>query len=97
MATSKTFNTAGTSTHKGVTKIRFANDYIGRFKILHKNGHENIELIELGQELTKAQICQVLMAHEKFQSDDQQDAIYEFVQRNCREIKEEIEAQLEVA
>ncbi len=37
------------------------------------------------------------MAHEKFQSDDQQDAIYEFVQRNCREIKEEIEAQLEVA
>ena len=49
MATSKTFNTAGTSTHNGVTKIRFANDYIGRFKILHMNGQENINLIELGR------------------------------------------------
>jgi hypothetical protein len=97
MATSKTFNTAGTSTHNGVTKIRFANDYIGRFKILHKNGHENINLIELGRELTKAQICQVLMSHPDFQNDDQQDAIYEFVLRNCKEIKEEIEAQLETA
>ena len=96
MATSKTFEVAGTSTLNGITKIRFANDYIGRFKILHKNGHENIELIELGQKLTKAQICQVLMAHEKFQSDAQQDAIYEFVLRNCKEIKQEIEAQLEV-
>ncbi len=97
MATMKTFNTAGTSTHNGVTKIRFANDYIGRFKILHKNGHENIELIELGQDLTKAEVCQVLMAHDKFQSDDQQDAIYEFVMRNCKEIRAEIEAQLETA
>ena len=97
MATSKTFNTAGTSTHNGVTKVRFANDYIGRFKILHKNGHENIELMELGRELTKAQICQVLMSHPQFQSDEQQDAIYEFVLRNCKEINEEIEAQLETA
>ena len=97
MATSKTFNTAGTSTHNGVTKIRFANDYIGRFKILHKNGHTNINLIELGRELTKAQICQVLMSHPDFQNDDQQDAIYEFVLRNCKEIKQEIEAQLGTA
>ena len=92
MATSKTFNTAGTSTHNGVTKIRFANDYIGRFKILHKNGHENIELIELGGEFTKAQVCQVLMAHDKFQSDAQQDAIYEYVLRNGNEIKAEVGA-----
>ena len=97
MATSKTFNTAGTSTSNGVTKIRFANDYVGRMKILFKNGHENIELIELGGEFTKAQVCQILMAHDKFQSDVQQDAIYEFVLRNCNEIKAEIEAQLEIA
>ena len=95
MATSKTFNTAGTSTHNGVTKIRFANDYIGRFKILHKNGHENIELMELGRELTKAQICQVLMSHPKFQSEAQQSAIYEFVVRNCKDIKNEIEQMME--
>ena len=97
MATAKTFSVAGTSTLNGITKIRFANDFVNRLKILYKNGHENVELIELGGEFTKAQVCQVLMAHAKFQSDDQQDAIYEFVMRNCKEIKAEIEAQLEIA
>ena len=95
--THKTFSVAGTSTLNGTTKIRFANDYVGRFKILVKNGHENIELMELGRELTKAQICQVLMSHPKFQSEDQQSAIYEFVVRNCREIKSEIESMMEIA
>ena len=95
--THKTFSVAGTSTLNGITKIRFANDYVGRFKILAKNGHENIELMELGRELTKAQICQVLMSHPKFQSEDQQGAIYEFVVRNCREIKSEIESMMEIA
>jgi hypothetical protein len=53
-----------------------------------------VELIELGSELTKAQVCQVLMSHPKFQTDEQQDAIYEFVVRNCKDIKQEIEEQL---
>lgn len=95
--TNKTFSVAGTSTLNGITKIRFANDFVSRLKILYKNGHENVELIELGGEFTKAQICQVLMAHPKFQSEEQQTAIYEFVVRNCREIKAEIEQQLEEA
>lgn len=94
MATSKTYSVAGTSTLNGVTKIRFANDFVSRLKILFKNGHENVELIELGSELTKAQVCQVLMAHPKFQSEDQQGAIYDFVVRNCKEIKAEIETKL---
>ena len=94
MTTSKTFSVAGTSTLNGTTKVRFANDFVSRFKILNKNGHDNIELIELGSELTKAQVCQVLMAHPKFQSEDQQAAIYEFVVRNCKEIKDEIETKL---
>jgi uncharacterized protein YnzC (UPF0291/DUF896 family) len=97
--TQKTFNTAGTSTLNGVTKVRFANDYVGRFKILVKNGHENIELIELGGDFTKAQICQILMQHEKFQNEDQQSAIAEFVVRNVKDITkteaaEEVEAEL---
>ena len=95
MATTKTYSVAGTSTLNGVTKIRFANDFVNRLKILYKNGHENVELIELGGEFTKAQVCQILMAHPKFQSEEQQSAIYEFVVRNCREIKAEIEAQLD--
>ena len=97
MATMKTFSVAGTSTNNGITKIRFANDFVSRLKILYKNGHENVELIELGGEFTKAEICQVLMNHPKFQSEDQQNAIYEFVVRNCREIKSEIEAKLEAS
>ena len=90
MATSKTFSVAGTSTLNGVTKVRFANDYVGRFKTLIKNGHDNIELIELGGEYTKGEICQVLMQHERFQNEDQQSAIAEFVVRNVKEIKEEM-------
>ena len=94
MATSKTYSVAGTSTLNGTTKIRFANDFVSRLKILFKNGHDNVELIELGGEFTKAQVCQILMNHEKFQSEDHQGAIYEFVVRNCREIKDEIETKL---
>lgn len=93
--TNKTFEVAGTSTLNGITKVRFANDYVGRFKILAKNGHDNIELIELGDKFTKAQICQMLMNHPKFQSEEQQSAIYEFVVRNCREIKQEIEDKMQ--
>lgn len=89
--TNKTFNVAGTSTLNGVTKVRFANDYVGRFKILVKNGHEDINLIELGESLTKAEICQMLLQHPNFQSEEQQGAIAEFVVRNCKEIKQEIE------
>ena len=92
--TNKTFSVAGTSTHNGITKIRFANDFVNRLKIRYKNGHENVELIELGGEFTKAQVCQILMAHDKFQGEDQQSAIYEFVVRNCKDIKQEIEEKL---
>ena len=92
--TNKTFSVAGISTLNGITKIRFANDFVSRLKILFKNGHDNVELIELGGEFTKAEICQTLMNHPKFQSEDQQSAIYEFVVRNCREIKQEIEEKM---
>ena len=82
--TNKTFEVAGTSTIKGVTKVRFANDYVGRLKILYKNGHENVELMELGEKMTKADICKVLIAHPNFQSEEQQSAIAEFVVRNVQ-------------
>ena len=94
MATTKTYSVAGTSTLNGITKIRFANDFVSRLKILFKNGHDNVELIELGGEFTKAEVCQILMAHPKMQSEEQQGAIYEFVVRNCKEIKQEIETKM---
>ena len=82
--TQKTFEVAGTSTLNGVTKVRFANDYVGRFKILVKNGHDNIKLIEFGEKMTKADICKTLIAHPDFQGEDQQSAIAEFVVRNVK-------------
>lgn len=56
MATTKKFAVAGVSTFKDGTKIRFAND-IMRTKILQKNGHTDIDLIDLPYEMTKAEIA----------------------------------------
>lgn len=57
MATAKKFAVAGVSTLNGKTKIRFANDAM-RVKILAKNGHTDVDLIELPREMTKAEIAQ---------------------------------------
>lgn len=59
MATEKTFAVAGVSTLAGKTKIRFANDTM-RIKILGKNGHTDVDLIELPHAMTKAEIAQHL-------------------------------------
>lgn len=52
----KTFTVAGRSTLKGVTKIRFANDLVGRVKKLQAHGHTNVELQELPRAMTKDEI-----------------------------------------
>ena len=46
------FTHAGVSTLKGVTKVRFANDAL-RVKVLAKNGHKDIDIIELRHPMTK--------------------------------------------
>lgn len=63
MATNKTFAVAGVSTLAGKTKIRFANDTM-RIKILAKNGHSDVDLIELPHAMTKAEIAQHLISIE---------------------------------
>lgn len=60
MATDKRFAVAGVSTLNGKTKIRFANDSM-RVKILAKNGHSDVDLVELPREMTKAEIAQHLV------------------------------------
>lgn len=59
MATTKTFAVAGVSTLNGDTKVRFCND-AARIKILIKNGHTDIELIDLPREMTKSEIAQYM-------------------------------------
>jgi len=60
MATDKKYSVAGVSTLSGKTKIRFANDAM-RIKILAKNGHQDVELIDLPREMTKGEIAQHLV------------------------------------
>ena len=48
------FKVTGISTLNGVTKVRFANDMVSRVKILNKDGHKDINLIELPNALSKA-------------------------------------------
>jgi uncharacterized protein YwgA len=87
-----TFSVAGTSVLNGKCKVRFANDFVGRFKILAKNGHEDINLVELDGEFTKAEICKMLLDDDRFQDEASQDAITDFVVRNCKDIAKELEA-----
>lgn len=63
MATDKKFAVAGVSTLEGKTKLRFANDTM-RIKILAKNGHKDVELVELPVEMTKAEAVQHLKSVE---------------------------------
>ena len=90
MATTKTFTVAGVSTNKGVTKVRFANDFVARIKILDKNGHTDVNLKEFDTPMTKAQVCETLMNDASFQDEASQGAISEFVVRNCKSIAAEI-------
>ena len=49
----KNFTVAGTATQHGITKVRFANDFVSRYKILLKNGCDPINLIELPEPMSK--------------------------------------------
>ena len=66
--TNKTFAVAGVSKTKGVTKVRFAND-MTRVKILVKDGHENINLVSLPNEMTKGEAVKALMGMDSIMSD----------------------------
>jgi predicted ThiF/HesA family dinucleotide-utilizing enzyme len=57
----KIYAVAGVSTQAGKTKVRFANDVM-RTKILQKNGHTDIILETLPQEMTKADAVAHLIA-----------------------------------
>ena len=47
------FTVAGLSRQNGSLKLRFANDFVTRVKVLARNGHKDINLVELPQAMTK--------------------------------------------
>lgn len=74
VTSSKTFTVAGLSVHKGELKLRFANDLKGREKVLDKNGHEEIRLVEFA-EGTKQELVAQLLAHVDFQDSAAQEVL----------------------
>jgi hypothetical protein len=57
MSAIKMFSVAGCSTQAGEVKLRFANDS-ARVKVLAKNGHTDIDLLDLPREMSKIEIAE---------------------------------------
>lgn len=86
MATDKQFNVIGVSTLNGDTKMRFANDTM-RIKILAKNGHTGIQLIELPESMTKVEAVKSIKDLPEFADQAAQDAIAEYLAKNDKTAK----------
>ena len=56
-----TFTHAGVSKLDGEFKVRFCNDQM-RVKVLAKNGHKDIDIIELKNPMTKVEIVEYLLS-----------------------------------
>ena len=70
----KVFAVAGISKMDGVYKVRFAKD-MSRVKVLEKNGHTYVRLIELPEAMDKAAAVAFLKAHKSFQDTVAQDTL----------------------
>lgn len=82
----KTFTVAGTSIHKDQISVRFAND-TGRVKVLEKNGHERVHLIELERPMTKLEAARTLLTIELFADEQDQDVILDFIAKEESKVK----------
>ena len=60
MSQEKTYTVAGTSILNGEIKVRFANDN-KRHVVLSKNGHEDVQLVEMSSPMTKEQAAEALL------------------------------------
>ena len=97
--TTKTYTVAGTSHYKGQTKVRFTNDFPGRVRTLHKNGHEQIRMVGLPYAMTKTEACRWMYDSDYFTPDECQEAIENWVVNNgdTREfIRESVEREPEI-
>jgi hypothetical protein len=76
--TDKVYSVCGVSTLKGDTKIRWANDVM-RIKVLAKNGHTDIQLVELPSEMTKLEAVKFISELQEFSDNASQGAIAEYM------------------
>ena len=78
MATDKLFNVFGVSKLNGEYKVRFANDIL-RSKVLHKHGHEDVRLEDIGRSVTKYEGIKAIQAMDQFSDAAAQSAIAEYL------------------
>lgn len=90
MATDKQFTVVGISTYADGTKVRFANDVM-RVKVLAKNGHTDIELIELPEAMLKVDAAKFLATLPEFQSAEAQATIAEYLDKHDKQPKVKVE------
>ena len=72
------FTVAGLSRQNGSLKLRFANDFVTRTKVLARNKHTDINLVELPQAMTKDAAAAYISTLAQFADVEAQAAISEF-------------------
>jgi len=90
MATDKQFTVVGISTFADGTKVRFANDVM-RVKVLAKNGHTDINLIELPEAMLKVDAVKFMAQVPEFQNDLASQAIADYLDKNDKQPKAKVE------
>lgn len=96
MATDKRYTVVGISTLNGDTKIRFANDVM-RIKVLQKNGHTDIRLVELPEDMSKVASAKFLAALPEYQDAEAQAAISEYLSKHDRAPRVEVKKAVKAA
>jgi len=79
---SNTFTVVGTSVLNGVCKIRFANGLSKRIRVLARNGHSNIALVECDA-VFKLDAAKFALTQEQF-SEEQRKVIAAYVNSNAK-------------
>ena len=77
----KTFTVVGTSVLNGKQKVRFANDLALRIKVLARNGHEAVRLVECDA-MTKLDAAKWLKTQDAFGDEATQTVIEAFIAKN---------------
>ena len=86
MATDKLFNVFGVSKLDGEYKVRFANDIL-RSKVLHKHGHQDVRLEDIGRSVTKYEGIMIIQAMDQFSDAAAQSAIAEYLDEKAPKAK----------
>ena len=90
------FTVAGLSRQNGTLKLRFANDFVTRVKVLQRNGHKDIDLVELPQAMTKDAAVAYLATLEQFGYIEAQAVFSDYQSKNVKATKgKELEVEVE--